>query len=263
MAVTAGSWLYIQRDNRPAGELVVADFATIDTTLTEVELELTGHQKVQVVNKAVIELNDTGAIHVNREEIRPETGNRSEEARGPAMNVLKVPRGRHSSLVLADGTKVWINSGSVLYFPTVFDPDHRTIYAGGEIYLEVAKDASRPFYVKTSEMTVRALGTALNVTAYPDDADQSVVLSEGRVEVAAKNGRKQLMAVNDRLVLKDRRMTVSTVQAYDYTSWKDGIFLFRDQSLAFVALLSDEFYLYAGRCGLFLFRETGLVRGFE
>ena len=88
-----------------------------------------------------------------------------------------VPKGRRAShLVLEDGSKVWVNSGSTFRFPTTFEKNKREVYVDGEIYIEIAKDAERPFFVKTSEMSVRALGTRFNVMAYHDELAQSVVL---------------------------------------------------------------------------------------
>lgn len=78
---------------------------------------------------------------------------------------------------------MYINSGSHVIYPSDFDKDKREILVEGEVYLEVAKDPKRPFFVKTKDFDVKVLGTTFNVSAYKDDAIASVVLVEGKVEV--------------------------------------------------------------------------------
>ena len=101
------------------------------------------------------------------------------------MNTLVVPRGRRSSLLLADGSRIWVNSGSVLRFPSHFDEKQRLIEAEGEIYIEVVK-AKIPFLVKTDKFTVNVLGTKFNISSYTDEEESTVVLVEGSVNVCTK-----------------------------------------------------------------------------
>lgn len=91
-------------------------------------------------------------------------------------------------------------------------------------------------------MDVRVLGTSFNVTAYNDETYQSVVLVEGRVEIKSKTGSKQVIEPTERLILTENQISVSKVNTYDYTSWKDGIFLFTDQSLGYVAQRLSRYY---------------------
>lgn len=78
---------------------------------------------------------------------------------------------------------MYYNSGSHVIYPSDFDKNKREILVEGEVYLEVAKDPKRPFFVKTKDFDVKVLGTTFNVSAYKDDAIASVVLVEGKVEV--------------------------------------------------------------------------------
>lgn len=247
-----GSWIYLQTDNKPSVYVAEA-ISKIDSAQTEVELVLTNHDKMFVANKATIKLNQQGNVNIKKEEITAVENDSiqkeaTEQVAERKMNVLKVPKGRHSSVVLADGTKVWVNSGTVLSFPNVFEEDNRTIYVDGEIYLEVTKDVSRPFYVKTSQMDVRVLGTSFNVTAYDDEHNQSVILTEGSVEVRGQNGLKRKIQPQDRLVLEKNKMDVSRVNVYDYISWKDGVFLFKNKSLAYVAQRLSRYYRIHVEC---------------
>ena len=96
-------------------------------------------------------------------------------------NTLEVPLKCDFRFTMSDGTKVWINAGSTLKYPAKFAADSRTVYASGEIYLEVAKDAERPFYVVVDGITVKVLGTSFNIRAYADENETKVTLLEGKI----------------------------------------------------------------------------------
>lgn len=242
-----GTWWYAEKY---AGENQIpafADLVQIDSLQTEIELELISQEKLLLANKAAIKLNEEGALRIEDREVAApaETVSPKDTAQvttNTNMNVLKVPRGRHTVVHLSDGSKVWVNSETVLQFPAVFDKKHRTIYADGEIYLEVAKDQTRPFYVKTSQMNIRVLGTSFNVTAYKDDANQSVVLREGLVEVSTPGGEKRNMQPGNRLVLEGDRMDVTRVNTNYYTSWINGVLLFDGQDLRHIAQRLSRYY---------------------
>ena len=96
-------------------------------------------------------------------------------------NTLTTPSQCDFSFTLADGTRVWLNAQSSLRYPVAFTGKERVVYAEGEIYLEVAKDAEHPFFVVSNGMKVEVLGTSFNVNAYPDETFTEVTLVEGRV----------------------------------------------------------------------------------
>lgn len=97
-------------------------------------------------------------------------------------NELNVPAGQRMTLMLADGTRLMANSRSQVRYPSRFDGDTRRIWASGEVYLEVAKDADRPFVMSGDGFDVTVLGTTFCVSSYhPGKA--SIVLIEGSVAV--------------------------------------------------------------------------------
>ena len=106
-----------------------------------------------------------------------------------SYNTLEVPAMCDFHFTLSDGTKVWMNAASTLKYPTKFAADSRTIFASGEIYLEVAKDAKRPFYVAIDGITVKVLGTSFNIRAYENENDTKVTLIEGKI--AAQTNDKE------------------------------------------------------------------------
>ena len=146
-----------------------------------------------------------------------------------AFNQLLVPYGKQTTLTLADGTRVWVNAGSRLIYPSAFDDDRREIYAEGEIYIEVAHDAARPFTVHTGKMDVRVLGTRFYVSSYGRDRTQEVVLRSGSVNVAPADAPEHGIRIEP-----DQRASLDTagtfrireVRAEDYISWIHGYYRF-------------------------------------
>ena len=118
--------------------------------------------------------------------------------------------------------------------------------AADRAYIEVAKDPKRPFFVKTSEMQVRALGTRFNVTAYRDDLSQMVVLVEGLVEVQSNDEtKKKILQPDHMLTLAGNSMDIKVANTYDFISWKDGLLQFRSQPLSMIlAKISRHYDLY-------------------
>lgn len=245
---TLGSLFLITKENlfQERDILSLVDDIQLDVNQTEVELHL-AQEKMKVSDNATILVDQQGKIKVTDKDInnleateRKCIGEAKEK--GNHMNVLSVPKGRHSSLILPDGTKVWVNSGTVLQFPEIFEKEKRMIYVEGEVYLEVTKDASRPFYVKTNQMEIRVLGTSFGIVAYKDENFQSVVLKEGSVAVEGYKSGKQIIKPNDLLVLENGQMSVSHVNVYDYISWIDGILQFREKNLGEVLRSVSRYY---------------------
>ncbi len=108
-------------------------------------------------------------------------------------NVINVPYGSKLLLTLPDNSKVWINSGSRLVYDNKFGIDNRNIRILGEAYFDVAKNPDLPFVVHAGEIDIRALGTAFNVKAYPEDHKVEATLVHGSIEVKKQGERKQIL----------------------------------------------------------------------
>ena len=158
-------------------------------------------------------------------------------------HVLRIPRGGEFELVLADGSRVWLNSESVLRYPSRFVSGDRRVQVEGEAYFQVAKDASRPFVVEAGKVDVRVLGTEFNVMAYGDQKRVETTLVNGRVEVEA-DGQTLAMEPNTQAVYvtDGGKLFARRVDVQLYTSWKDGIFEFRDTPLEEIALRLERWY---------------------
>lgn len=147
-------------------------------------------------------------------------------------DTLVIPRGSEYSIVLADGTKVFLNASSEIYYPVVFPGDKREVGLKGEAYFEVAKDEHRPFFVQTGDVRIRVLGTSFNVTSYPEHEKIETTLEQGRIQIT--NGKEQVDVVPGKQVVYDKKNSQFKMRSVDtklYTSWKDGYYKFDQMTL--------------------------------
>lgn len=144
----------------------------------------------------------SGAVNVTKE---PETAQ--------AKNQISTKNGSKTSLVLPDGTKVWLNSGSQLDYDKSYGNKVREVSLVGEAYFDVVKNPDRPFVIHTSKMDVKVLGTAFNVKCYPGEKTTETSLIRGSVEVTLKDRQEKIMLKpNEKLVINND----------DYTKVKPG-----------------------------------------
>lgn len=212
----------------------------LKTESSDIQLILGEKEKMTFNEDADIVLNKTGEVHVIGKTTKEAVVSTTDKK--VILNKLYVPNGKRSSLTLPDSTKVWINSGTTITFPSTFKKDERAITVNGEIYIEVTKDEEHPFHVKTTNFDVKVLGTHFNVMAYDTDEEKSVVLAEGCVEVTDKSNRSQLMKPDEMLKMNNDGWKTSIVDTYNYICWKDGILQFSNESLANILLRLSRYY---------------------
>lgn len=116
---------------------------------------------------------------------------------------IHVPTGQHVEIMLADGSKVWLNSGSTLTFPSKFNGKKRLVELDGEGFFEVKSDKEHPFIVSTSKYQVKAVGTSFNIYDYQDSPQFEAALLNGKVEVTtnAKKSSVVILTPNQRAAL--------------------------------------------------------------
>ena len=159
------------------------------------------------------------------------------------MNKLYVPRRGEYNLTLSDGTRVFLNSDSRLIYPVAFGKGKREVILQGEGYFDVAKDAVRPFLVRTDDMIVRVLGTSFNLKCYPGDTRVEATLVRGSVEVVGGE-REMLLAPGEQACLNrgSGKMEKAKVNTALYTSWKDGLFIFERERLEDILTILSRWY---------------------
>ncbi|ERJ58635.1 FecR family protein [Sphingobacterium paucimobilis] len=168
-----------------------------------------------------------------------------------AIHTVKVPKAKQSKIVLSDGTKVWLNSESSISFPEVFAWNERNVEVTGEVYFEVKRDVSKPFYVKTKDAVVKVLGTSFNVTAYGDENLSSTTLITGSVNVFAPTADGSMIAGTDRTLVPGEQWTINktnkkvslqTVDLKDIIAWKDGLISFTNLDLKSIMKKAARWY---------------------
>jgi ferric-dicitrate binding protein FerR (iron transport regulator) len=164
-----------------------------------------------------------------------------------SYNTLSTPRGVQYQISLPDGSNVWLNAASSLRFPAAFQSNERRVELTGEAYFEVARDARRPFFVKTGEMVVQVLGTSFNINGYKNESSINTTLITGSLRVVIGNDSALLKPGQQSIVSADTLPGESisinrTVDMDDVIAWKNGWFYFEDTELAMVMRQVERWY---------------------
>lgn len=148
---------------------------------------------------------------------------------------LIVPRGGEFQIVLADGTKVWVNAESQLKYPEVFSGKFREVYLEGEAYFEVAKKPEQPFIVYSGIQKITALGTGFGVSCYSDEQGLATTLVEGKVKVEYPGVIEQVFTLEPGYrIFYDfarNRIEQKKVDTREFVAWKDGKYVFTRKRL--------------------------------
>ena len=210
----------------------------------EVSLVMSDGEQIDINNKeSRIQYNRLGTSILVDDTIRLEQNNNTN-----GFNQMIVPYGKRSYLLLSDGTQVWINSGSRLVYAPQFTGDTREVFLEGEAYFEVAKDASKPFYVRTDAFTINVLGTKFNVKAYKDDMEYTTVLVEGKVSMKVQDqffSKDVILAPNQKLTLlkgQDDFQRSNVDETGLYTNWIYGYLEFKNANLSDVLKSIQRYY---------------------
>ena len=160
-------------------------------------------------------------------------------------NKLTTPVGGEYSLVLSDGTKVFLNADSELKYPVEFSDGKRIVDLKGEAYFEVHKDSLRPFVVRMNGSEVTVLGTSFNVNTYGDDGQIYTTLVNGSVRVSSvKNGQAEVLKPGMQSVMdvQSGQLTVREVDVEPYVAWREGRFVFRAMTLDLIMRQLQRWY---------------------
>ena len=152
----------------------------------------------------------------------------------PVMNTLVIPYGKKFQLVLSDGTKIHLNAGSALTYPSFFiDNQPREVLLSGEGFFEVTSSEKMPFYVNTNGLDVKVTGTKFNIAYYKEETAMQTVLVEGNISLLKDNKTTLLEVKPSQLALWDnttQQIQVKEVDVSLYTSWINGNLIFKNAS---------------------------------
>jgi ferric-dicitrate binding protein FerR (iron transport regulator) len=162
------------------------------------------------------------------------------DSRSLAFNTLSTAKGEQYSVTLSDGTKVWLNAASILRFPIQFTGEDRRVEVTGEAYFEVARDASKPFFISSGDMHVQVLGTSFNINAYANEPIVRTTLLEGAVRInhrvdLSPHQQSRIEKGGDIKVLKD-------IDVDEVVAWKNGAFSFNNADITTVMRQLERWY---------------------
>jgi len=140
--------------------------------------------------------------------------------------------GEKAGLVLPEGTKVAINSGSKIIYYSDYNKKSRDIQLFGEAFFDVEHNPQKPFIVQCKDIKVKVLGTSFGIKAYEDEDIISVVLNSGKIQLITPKDEIE-MEPNQRLVYnsKTQKTSLEKVNAEDYTDWRQNRLRFENESL--------------------------------
>lgn len=165
-------------------------------------------------------------------------------------NTLLVPYGKRSNIQLSDGTMVWLNSGSKLVYPAVFNGDRRELYLEGEAIFDVAHNKDKPFIVISQDQEVEVLGTVFGITSYKEENAINTVLKSGSVQISYNKNTSSLytdkMKISPGTKASYNKNTMSImsekVNVDHCFSWKDGFLVFKNDDLKYITKRISRYY---------------------
>lgn len=200
-----------------------------------------GTTKEFETEQTTITQTNSGNLAIDSDTIRVDSNRKSS-----ALNQVIIPYGKRSEITLIDGTRIWLNSGSQLSYPSQFKNDSREIYLSGEAMFDVKHDPKKPFYVITRDVKIKVLGTTFNVLSYADDNTVETVLIKGKV-TAGKNrlfAETVELSPGERLIYDKAKANLSKdkVDVQLYSSWVDGYLVFKNIPVTEVFMKLKRYY---------------------
>ncbi|EPJ42967.1 MAG: hypothetical protein OFPI_45160 [Osedax symbiont Rs2] len=170
-----------------------------------------------------------------------------EAASHVAMVTKQSPLGQKIITWLEDGTKVHLNAGSQIIYPSVFSDSIRAVTVKGEAYFEVAKDAGRPFIVNTEKVRTTVLGTIFNVRAYPDENKVDIAVEEGVVRVETKSTDQtdsKILRANEMnsYDLSSNKSYMYNIDPEDVFAWTNGVISFKAANINEIVNTLERWY---------------------
>ncbi|MBS7199551.1 MAG: DUF4974 domain-containing protein [Bacteroidales bacterium] len=207
-----------------------------------------GHKAILLMdNGEKIELSDSMTLAIGKGILASDNqldyGN-TEKNLTSGYHTLKIPRGGEYRLKLSDGTVVFLNSESELRYPVNFGANSREVELKGEAFFDVVTDQQRPFVVRAEQVRVKVLGTSFNVNTYDKDYIETVLV-EGSIELQINDHNQEWRIKPNELARFDRKnktVEVKEVDVLPYVTWKEGYFVFKNQSMEKIMKIMARWY---------------------
>ncbi len=162
----------------------------------------------------------------------------------PEMETITAVYGERKEIVFQDGSKVSLNAGTQISYPTQFGLSERRIRLDGEAYFEITANKRCPFIVELDDASIRVLGTSFGVRAYDHEENVKVMLMDGKVLFEHSDNEYPLKPKHQ--LTFEKKSGKVHIQRQDniddYTSWTDNIITFRDTPLKEVIETLERWY---------------------
>lgn len=205
--------------------------------------------EVQIIDPEAVKIINTTAGTADQNRTTMVFSGSSDDTK-LVYNTIRVPYGKTFRIVLSDGTAVDLNAGTSVTFPVNFieSEPNRNVTMVGEAFFDVTKDVKHPFVVHTDEMDVKVLGTAFNVSNYPESKTSDVVLVRGAVTLTGKYDKESSIFNSVNLSpgekgsfhKENRQMEKQKVISGIYTAWIKGELVFRDTSFENILIMLER-----------------------
>lgn len=234
LVLSAGLYFYQSRSVNPANRILAdVEAAVIKPGGNKAVLTLANGKQINLETASDGQLAETGGVEIEKSAdgqvfYKAISG---KNATGES-NMISTPNGGQYQIILADGTRVWLNAASSLKYPTVFSGNERRVELIGEAYFEVHSNQKSPFLVVSNKQTVKVLGTHFNINAYPDERFVKTTLLEGRVAVSAERSPdKKILSPGQQAVFDGYQIAVNKGDLKEAMAWKNGYFMFKDEDI--------------------------------
>lgn len=189
-----------------------------------------------------------GNVVVKQEKNRLKYASTGKDNKKLVFNRLTVPYGKRFEIELADGTVVFLNSGTTLRYPKDFtDPSSRDVFLNGEAFFTVKRNVEHPFVVHTQQMNVRVLGTKFNVSSYENEIAASTVLVEGSIEVEQSieshgNDSRKIISPGQKATVANNEFGITDVNVQKHIAWINGTLYFADDLFQDILKELERYY---------------------
>jgi ferric-dicitrate binding protein FerR (iron transport regulator) len=235
LCLLAVSSVYILRKNKQTGTEVVKaknEKQDILPGVNKATLTLADGRSIVLDSLNTGQLVQQGSTNVSNDNGQLVYSTQSGVAQGEVLwNTLSTGRGQTYPLILGDGSRITLNSESSISFPVAFAGDLRQVKVTGEVFFQVAHDASKPFEVKARDMMLQVLGTTFNVNAYSDEDAVKATLVEGSIKVR-KGIQQKIIKPGQQAQVLANDIKVTQVDVNRIIAWKKGFFSFKEDKLS-------------------------------
>ena len=251
LVISAGSYMAFK--NKPVQQVTVAE-TPVKKTNNDIVAPSTAKAMITLVDGRIVPIDSIssgtlaiqGGVNLSKNADGQIVYNAANAQGEMQYNTLTNPRGSQVvDMVLADGSRVWLNAGSSLTYPVAFTGNDRKVAITGEAYFEVVHNEAKPFKVTYGKTEITDLGTEFNVNAYEDETNVKITLLQGSVKVyqsSIANNKAIVIKPGEQAQVANDIKVVKGVDVDKVMSWKNGVFNFQDATLEEVMHQLERWY---------------------